>query len=273
MFQSMNTIVFTITLLIIMISTIVLQKNGYEVAKTVIVTLLSNKKMQFSFSILFLILYFNKMEQKMEKNVNIGDFTSYIHQFEGDIVYYIQQFFMNPSLTYILTFFYIIVFPVLMVTSFVVYLNQDHRLFYAIVYALMLNYIIAIPFYLFFPVYEVWYFDHHVQFLIPQVYPNFDLEYRPLSGIDNNFPSLHTSISLTIALVALQSKNSLFGKITLIGAVTIIYSTLYLGIHWVLDLSAGALLAIIASQTGLRLSEIVMGEQQFDLSNQLSSKE
>ncbi|WP_339063906.1 phosphatase PAP2 family protein [Tepidibacillus marianensis] len=272
MFQSMNTIVLTIALLTIMISIIVLRKNPYEIAKIAITTLITHKKMLFSFLALFLILYFNKMEQIIEKNIVVGDFTPYFQQLEGDIIYYIQQYFMNDTLTYLLTFFYIIGFPVIMVSSFVIYLNQDQRLLYAIVYALMLNYMIAIPFYLFFPIYEVWYFDHHVRFLIPQVYPGFDLEYRPLSGIDNNFPSLHTSISLTIALIAARAKSSLFGKITLLSAIFIVFSTFYLGIHWVLDMAAGTILAFIASQTGLRLSEMVVGDRPFELRNQLSSK-
>ena len=268
MFQSMNTIIVTITILVILLSSIVLrEKNPYRLAANTFTNLFSSKKMLIQFLMLFLILYLNKMEQILEKHLIVGDFTPAIHQLEGNIVYYIQQFFLNDILTYLLTFFYIIFFPVMMVTSFVVYLNEDHQLFYSIIYGLMLNYIIAIPFYLFFPIFEVWYFDHHVQFLIPQVFPTFDLEYRPLSGIDNNFPSLHTSISVTIAFIAMRSKNILFSRIMLTSSIIIVFSTLYLGIHWILDMIAGIFLALIASHTGLRISSMVFSHERYGVGN------
>ncbi|MFV9510920.1 phosphatase PAP2 family protein [Tepidibacillus sp. LV47] len=272
MFHSMNTIILASTILTILISMIVLRQNPYTIIKNSFTTLFSNKKMFIQFLALFLILYFNKMEQIFEKNIDVGDFTPVIQQLEGNGIYFIQQFFLNDTLTYIFTFFYIIVFPAMMVSSLVVYINEDHRLFYAVIYALMLNYIIAIPFYLFFPIYEVWYFDHHVQFLIPQVYPNFELEYRPFSGINNNFPSLHTSISVSLAIIALRYKNLLFSKITLFSAIIIVFSTLYLGIHWLLDMVAGVILAFIASQTGLRLSDMVTNTHSFEIGNQLTTK-
>ncbi|KXG43107.1 phosphatase PAP2 family protein [Tepidibacillus infernus] len=268
MFQSMNTIILTVAILVIIISSVLLQKNPYRTLKDMFVKLFSDKKYLLHFLALFLILYFNKIEQKIEKDLVVPDFTPMIHQWEGNIVYFIQQWFMNDSLTYLLTFFYVIIFPTMMVTSFIVYSNRDDdRSFYSLIYAMMLNYIIAIPFYLFFPVYEVWYYDPHVQFLIPKVYPNFEIEYRALSGLDNNFPSLHTSISVTIALIALRSKSKWLGKITMFSAGVIIFSIFYLGIHWLSDMTAGILLGMIASQTGYILSDNLSTNKQLRLSS------
>jgi len=230
--------------------------------------LFNDKKMLFHFVALFLILYFNKVEQKIGEKLLSEDYTHIIHGFEGNIVYFIQQFFMGDGFTYLLTFFYIIFFPTLIVTSVIIYLNiDDVKSFYNFVYALMLNYGLAIPFFLFFPVYEVWFYDSHVQFLIPQIYPNFEAEYRPLSGLNNNFPSLHTAISISMAFIALRSRSFNFGKVALFSAVLIVFSTIYLGIHWLTDLSAGFLLAVVASQTGLRISELTVQENQLYIRN------
>jgi len=256
MFHSIYIILLIVICLSIIIPSIILQKNPYSVIKTTLVQLLKDKKKLLHFLGLFLILYFNKIEQKISEQFSVSDYTSIIHDWEGNIVYYIQKLFLNGSLTYVLTFFYIIVFPTLMVSSIVVYLNRnDLRSFYSLVYALMLTYGIAIPFFMFFPVYEVWYFDPNVHFLIPDIYPRFEIEYRPMSGLNNNLPSLHTAISVSMALIALHSRDRNFGKLVFICSSIIVFSTIYLGIHWLADLSAGIILAVIASQTGLRISE------------------
>ncbi|OEG00214.1 hypothetical protein BHF71_05875 [Vulcanibacillus modesticaldus] len=266
MFSSMKIIILSVMFLSFIIPSFILRKNPFTVSKIAFGKLITDRKMLLHFTALFLILYFNKIEQRFSKDLSVGDYTPIIRQWEGDTVYLIQQFFMNDNLTYILTLFYITIFPTLMVSSVIIYLNDnDLKSFYSFVYALMLNYGLAIPFFLFFPVFEVWHHNPDVQFLIPQVYPNFEIEYRPLSGIDNNFPSLHTSISVSMALIALQSKNRLFGKVTLIASVFILFSTIYLGIHWLSDMTAGILLGIIASQTGLRIAERTVEEEQFSL--------
>ena len=264
MFHSMNTIVITVVLLTALVSMVILKQSVHRILMDSVQTLLKNKKMLLHFIAMLLILVFNKFEQTIAKEIKVGDFTPVVHMWEGNIVYYLQKLFMNDTLTTILTFFYIIVFPVLLVSSIVIYIkSKDYKSYYAFVYALMLNYLIAVPFYLFFPVYEVWYYDPRVTFLIPDIYPNFELEYRPLSGIDNNFPSLHTSISLTIAMIAMSSKKIEFGKLALFSAGIIVFSTMYLGIHWLADLTAGILLAVLASQTGIRLAEHTLGERPF----------
>jgi len=273
MFHSMNTIVITVVLLTALVSMLMLKQSVHRILVDSVQTLLGNKKMLLHFIAMLLILVLNKLEQTIAKEMTPGDFTPIVHLWEGNIVYFIQRFFMNDYLTAVLTFFYIIVFPVLLVSSIVIYIkSRDFKSYYAFVYALMLNYLIAVPFYLFFPVFEVWYYDPNVTFLIPEIYPNFELEYRPLSGIDNNFPSLHTSISLTIALIAMRSRKIEFGRLSLFSSAIIVFSTMYLGIHWLADLTAGILLAIIASQTGIRLAEHTLGERVYEDNNMFKYK-
>lgn len=271
MFHSIETIMLTVVFLSIILPSLILRRSPLLTIKVAFSKLIRDKKMLLHFVALFLILYLNKIEQKFSTELLLGDYTPIISYWEGNIVYYIQNIFLNYQLTYMLTFFYIIAFPTLMVSSVIIYLNRDdYKSFYAFVYALMLNYGIVIPFFLFFPVFEVWYYDPNVNFLIPQIYPNFELEYRPMSGIDNNFPSLHTSISVTIALIALKSKDAIFRKVASISAVIIVFSTIYLGIHWLADMAAGILLASIVSLAGLRISEYSYNDHHLHIRNYIS---
>lgn len=257
MFQSLYTITITVVGISLFIPALLLWRSPFRIIKSTLVNLRKNKGMLLQLFVLFLILYFNKLELKFGEGRVSEDYTHIIYSFEGNLVYYIQQGFLNDSLTYILTFFYVIIFPALMIASVFLYLNiEDYKSFYNFVYALMLNYGLAIPFFLFLPIYEVWSYDANIQFLIPQVYPAFETEYRQLSGINNNFPSLHTAISLSMAIVAYNSKSLKFSNLVIFSVGFIIFSTLYLGIHWLSDLAAGGLLAIIATQTSFRLSEL-----------------
>jgi len=59
------------------------------------------------------------------------------------------------------------------------------------------------------------------------------------------FPSLHTALSVTVLLVAVSTHDE-FPRWTPIAAVlagSIVVATMFLGIHWVVDVVAGGLLA------------------------------
>lgn len=236
---------------------ITLRANPLRSASMFANELLSSRKYLFHFLAMLLILFFNKIELSIEKHMKRqADFTGSFHKIEGDIVAWIQNTFQNDWLTAFLTFFYVIVFTSLLIASIGIYTHtKKYHLFYALCYAIMINYMVAIPFYFFFPVNEVWHFHPKVDFLIPQYFPTFEQEYRPLSGLNNCFPSLHTSISVTIALIAAKSGIRLWKWMTAISAGIIIFAIFYLGIHWVIDMCGGIALAITASRVGLWIGE------------------
>lgn len=219
----------------------------------------ASRKLLIAFIALLLILVANKYELHLELWINPSwDFTSAIHQLEGNFVYNLQQMFENPVLTDILGFFYLVVFQSLIVASLAIYASaKQTKMIIAVCYAVTLNYLIAIPFYLFVPVNEVWsYAPSGVQFLMLNVFPTFEEQYRHLSGLDNCFPSLHTSISITIALLAIRSGNRRWKWFTCISALTIVFSIFYLGIHWLSDMVAGSALALFASWAGMKLAGV-----------------
>ncbi len=96
------------------------------------------------------------------------------------------------------------------------------------------------PFYLTFHLQEVWYVNGHADGLARNLSPN------AAAGVTLNcFPSMHTSISFAMFLVVLYEKDKIFKFIWSFFCISVIYSTMYLEIHWIIDVFAGMLLAFV----------------------------
>lgn len=264
-FQSMTHATVYIVLTIFAFVIIATRKSPYTIASSLVHEIFTSRKFLFHFIALLMILMFNKFEMAIEKGMQYkADFTKSIYGIEGDFVATIQNLFHNDILTIVCSYFYVIIFPSIMITSIAIYTYQkNHKLFYAVCYALMFNYMIAIPFYLFFPVNEVWFFHPKVDLLILDVFPTFEQDYRPLSGLDNCFPSLHTSISISMAVIAVKSRNTFWKIFVPCSAAFIIFTIFYLGIHWLSDMCAGVVLGVVAARMGLRIAEgrLILGER------------
>lgn len=259
-FQSMTHVTVFVIITVFFFLFLELRKNPFHIMAAFVHKLVTSTKYLVHFGTLIAVLFFNKIEIILENHMHLqADFTPSIYKLEGEFVSIFQRVFQHEILTYVLTYFYVVVFPALMIASVVIYTYQKNdKLFHAVCYALMFNYMIAIPFYLFFPVNEVHAFNPHVKFLVLDVFPTFEQVYRPLSALNNCVPSLHTSISVSIAMIALKSNNAFWRKFVPISAAIIVFSIFYLGIHWLTDMTAGLFLGLFASHFALRLSEGTM---------------
>jgi membrane-associated phospholipid phosphatase len=113
---------------------------------------------------------------------------------------------------------------------------------------------IALPFYIFFPVNEVWvsnpeYYNVYSDFSTNVV--NILREVREgeavtqvFSNVNNCFPSMHTAISVFIALTLIVNRRKYLAPIYTFVAASIVTATVYLGIHWITDIVAGIILAL-----------------------------
>lgn len=229
----------------------------FHAAGTFVQELFTSRKYLLHFIAMLTILFFNKIEVALENRMSQqNDFTPSFYKLEGEFIAIFQKLFVSDWLTSVLSFFYVVVFPALMIVSIFLYTYQkQYKLFNSVCYALMLNYMIAIPFFFFFPVNEVHAFNPNVKFLMLDAFPTFESEYRPLSDLDNCFPSLHTAISVSMAVIAMKSNNRFWKLFVPATAVIIIFSIFYLGIHWLTDMTAGMLLGLLSARVGLRLSE------------------
>jgi membrane-associated phospholipid phosphatase len=233
------------------------KKIPFYAAGSFVQDVFTSRKFALHFIALVGILFINKLEQWVFNKMHYkADFTSSIYGLEGNFVSWFQHLFINDTLSTITIFIYALIFPALMITSVFVYAYQkNYKMFYAVCYAIMFNYLFALPFYLFFSVSEVWSFRPDVQALMLHAFPTFETSYRPTSGLTNCFPSLHTSISVSMAFLAFKSKNIFWSRFTLISSVLIIFSIFYLGIHWMTDMLGGLVLGVVSARLGIRVSE------------------
>lgn len=109
-----------------------------------------------------------------------------------------------------------------------------------------INYAVSLPFFLFFPVSERWTYPDSGAVVLSDLWSVqlIDL-FRPISGLDNSFPSTHTSLTVLATLAAF-----VFGMryrwATLFLGSTVVLATFVLGIHWTMDIIAGIATAVLS---------------------------
>lgn len=181
------------------------------------------------------------------------DYTADVHALEGDAVASLQQSLACPPCTWFLGFVYVVVFPCIV---FVVLFVFDHlryrRGLAMLLIGYLANYLLVLPCYLWLPVREVFHYYRHdvgngaVRLLLDDIHPAVMQAYRAMSGLDNCFPSFHTSLAVTMALITWHLGNVRFAALITFFAVANVLSTLYLGIHWVTDVAAGLAVGLVA---------------------------
>ncbi len=132
--------------------------------------------------------------------------------------------------------------------------RDDPRPYRALSLAVAINYAVSLPFFIFFPVPERWSFFESEAMLLSDKWSDRLIEaIRPISGLDNSFPSNHVS------LIALAATASLIFAVPLrkctipVGA-TVVLSTFVLGVHWLPDMLAGLALGIASMLLAWRLT-------------------
>jgi serine/threonine protein kinase/membrane-associated phospholipid phosphatase len=121
--------------------------------------------------------------------------------------------------------------------------------------AIALDYAVSLPFFLFFPVPERWAYPESGAILLSDLWtPELIEIFRPISGLDNCFPSFH--VSLTVVMVGLCFHYRLrFRWSALWLGLLIVLSTSVLGIHWVTDIAAGLATGCLAVAGALLLDQ------------------
>lgn len=95
------------------------------------------------------------------------------------------------------------------------------------------------PFYLMFHLQEVWFVLNQPDGLARHLSP------QAAAGVSLNcFPSMHVSISFAMLILVLREKSKPFKYVWAFLCLCVMYSTMYLKIHWTIDVVAGMLLAI-----------------------------
>ena len=173
--------------------------------------------------------------------------TGTIFAIEGEFVAWLQSYATDEvtrllSWTYVYGYAFLLVFPLLAYAA----LEESTQL-KRLLAAYTLNYAIGLV------VYTI-VFAHGPRNVMPDMVtsllytttPDFQYLTTEINVNTNVFPSLHTSLSVTVAALAYRTRDVYPSWAVLSGvlATGVVFSTMYLGIHWALDVVAGIVLAL-----------------------------
>jgi len=175
------------------------------------------------------------------------------HWFEGSIT--VEGWDAAPQSViygYSISYFFVLL-AMLVLTGWALARMPNRRSFRLFALATAADYAISLPFFLFFPVPERWSWPDSGAILLSDLWaPRLIEVFRPISGLDNCFPSFH--VSLTVVAVGLCFTERLRYRWTALWmGLLVILSTLVLGIHWITDVVAGSATGILALVTARRL--------------------
>jgi membrane-associated phospholipid phosphatase len=111
-------------------------------------------------------------------------------------------------------------------------------------YGTLLIYIIALPFYLFFPITNVYTF-YNLDSALNNAIPEIEKFFYVTTTKNNCLPSLHVAMSILIAKSVHLTRNKKFSYFIYFCMASVIISVIFLAIHWIMDVICGALIAIV----------------------------
>jgi len=194
------------------------------------------------------------------------EITAAIYAIEGNLVPAVQSVASPPltaffSAAYIYGYVFVLVFPL------VAYLAlEDPRPLRETCLAYASNYALGLVLYVLFIAYGPRnLLPEMVDSLMYTAWPESQLLTSEVNTNTNVFPSLHASLSTTVVLLAYRTRRTYQRWLSLSAglAVAIMLSTLYLGIHWGLDVLGGIGLGAASVAVAVRTDPVAWGRERF----------
>jgi membrane-associated phospholipid phosphatase len=122
--------------------------------------------------------------------------------------------------------------------------------------AIAADYLLSLGFFLFFPVPERWAYPESGAMLLSDRWSSTLIEVlRPISALDNCFPSTHVSFTVVVVLIGYLCRVRLRHTMTALGLLVVL-STFVLGIHWLPDIVAGIAVGTFSVGIARRMATI-----------------
>ncbi len=192
------------------------------------------------------------------------DMTPWIYAIEGDLVLNVQKFFEAEWLTVTLTHFYVAGFMFICYVSVFYFAYFDDRwMADRVTLTIAWVYILAVPFYLFFNVRVTGAYIPEMDTLAYSLNPEISDWFRRIDPFTNCMPSLHIGIPYAVWLCIKRFDHderwALYRKIVLGYVILTIFTIIYLGIHWILDIAGGMIVASFAVNLADKTSKPIWG--------------
>ncbi|MFC3957753.1 phosphatase PAP2 family protein [Halovivax cerinus] len=214
----------------------------------------------------FLLLKFLFSEHLVRLSMWIGwDVTDDIYALEGAFVASLQSV-VPEAMIEPASILYMFGFPYLLATAPILYATLPSlRRLKELLIAYLLNYVVGgMLMYTLFVAYGPRNYLDSVQGLMYDFYPETQELTAAIADNTNVFPSLHTSLSVVVLLFAWRTRKQFprWSVLSSLVASGVVFSTMYLGIHWVIDVVAGIVLALWSVVTAERVVDRVEGDRK-----------
>ena len=205
--------------------------------------------------------FLDEVDRVLMANTGL-DMTPWIYAIEGDMVLWVQQTFEAAWLTSFLTHFYVVGFMVICYVSIFYFAYFDDRwMADRICFTIFWVYVLAIPFYLFFNVRVTG--DHipAMETLGYNLTSEINNWFTRIDPFTNGMPSLHIGFPFAVWLCLLRNDADgrwlIYRRLVFAYVLLTSFCILYLGIHWLLDIVGGMLIAAAAVYLSDRYADSV----------------
>ena len=197
------------------------------------------------------VLLFNSVARDLSYDVAWlvdWNLTWPIYDLEGQFILWLQSY-ATPWATAYFSFIYIYGYVFLLVFPLVAYFALSNtRPMRELLTAYALNYALGWLLYATIVAYGPRNMLPEVVALLYDTYPQYQHLTRQVNRNTNVFPSLHTSLAATVTFLAWRTRDvyPIWNVVAAVLGVSVAISTMYLGIHWVIDVIAGIVLAYVS---------------------------
>ena len=237
-------------LLLLVFALIFLLPRSYikKISKVPLLLIQGLKKQFLPVSIIIGVVAFHLIEVKYIDPIVTNwvgyDYANSIVNIENGIVYWFSQNW-SPILLYFFVTIYIVIYPfTLWFSPLYFIIDNKKNAIKSLAYGLLIIYIIALPFYLFLPITNVYTF-YNADSALETAIPEIEKFFYSTTTQNNCLPSLHTAMTILVAYSLSLTGNKKLKYFGYFVMISVIISVIYLSIHWITDVITGCIIAIV----------------------------